>query len=68
MIRNYLRHLGAFGGVAIAIAAMGLPASAQTIMAPPVPTNIQVPAENTAFLGFVRPIAAFFRCSSPLQL
>ena len=45
MIRNYLGHF-----VAIAIAAIGLPASAQTIVAPPVPTNIQVPAGNTAFL------------------
>jgi len=50
MIRNYLKHLGAFGGLAIAIAVIGLPASAQTITAPPVPANIQVPAGNTAFL------------------
>jgi len=45
MIRNYSRALSA-----VAIAAIGMPAVAQTILAPQTPTNIQVPAGNVAFL------------------
>lgn len=45
MLQNCLRNLAVFGAVAA-----GLPAPSQTVTAPPVPTDIQVPAGNTAFL------------------
>jgi len=43
MTRNHLR-------LALAIAAIGMPAAAQTIMPPDAPANIKPPAGNVAFL------------------
>jgi Protein of unknown function (DUF3455) len=48
MFRKNLRHL--LISAAVAIAGSGLPARAQTIVPPPMPADIQVPAGNIAFL------------------
>lgn len=48
MFQDYLRNLGVFG--AIAVATIGLPAPAQPITVLPVPSEIQLPAGNIAFL------------------
>jgi hypothetical protein len=50
MFRNYLRKSGVTASFVIAIASMGLRASAQTLTPPSVPAEIQVPAGNTVYL------------------
>ena len=47
MLRNNLLYLSA---AAIALAAAARPAAGQAVAPPPVPTDIQVPAGNTAYL------------------
>jgi hypothetical protein len=50
MFRHCSFNSGVRVGAAIAIAAIGLSASAQTVAVPPMPSNLQVPAGNTAYL------------------
>ncbi|MBC8164311.1 MAG: DUF3455 domain-containing protein [Bryobacteraceae bacterium] len=50
MLRSCLQKLSLFAGTTIAIAAIGMPASAQTVTVPRVPHDIEAPAGNTAFL------------------